>query len=239
MLKIKKITAVSDSQPLINNISLEIKPNEIHAVMGPKNSGKSALAHVITGHPSIQVTDGSITFNRKKIDSLETDERSKLGMFISFQYPPEFESLTNFEITKEIFKHNESESNLSIKYASCCDLLELPLDHGDRSLSGNFMTMSHAKRNELIQMILSEPKLIILDEIDQGLTDQEVLLVASLLKHFLTESERGCLVVTNNQSLLKILNPTHVHVMVGGEIKMSGDTELYTRIIEDGYSEFS
>ena len=88
-------------------------------------------------------------------------------------------------------------------------------------------------------MILSEPKLIVLDEIDQGLSEEDTMLVATLLKHFLEDTQKSCLVVTNNQSLLKILNPTHVHVMVGGEIKMSGSTELYTRIIEDGYPEFS
>jgi Fe-S cluster assembly ATP-binding protein len=239
MLKIKKITAVSETQPLLNNVSLEVKPGEIHAVMGPKHSGKSALAHVIAGHPSIQVTDGSISWKRKKLESVEPDERFKSGIFVGFQYPPEFESLTNWELVKELFGNSTDESVLRIKYEACCELLGLGLDHSDRTSSSAFLTMSHAKRNELIHMILAEPKLILLDEIDEGLSESDVLMVGSLLKNFLESGEIGSIVITHNKALLEILNPTHVHVMVGGEIKLSGTTELYTRIIEDGYSEFS
>jgi Fe-S cluster assembly ATP-binding protein len=239
MLKIKKITAVSETQPLLNNISLEVKPGEIHAVMGPKHSGKSALAHVIAGHPSIQITDGTISWKRKKLESVEPDERFKSGIFVGFQYPPEFESITNWELVKELFGESTDESVLRIKYEACCELLGLGLDHGDRTSSSAFLTMSHAKRNELVHMILAEPKLILLDEIDEGLSDSDVMLVGSLLKNFLETTDAGGIVITHNKALLEILNPTHVHVMVGGEIKLSGTTELYTRIIEDGYSEFS
>jgi Fe-S cluster assembly ATP-binding protein len=240
MLKIKKISATSETNKLLNNINLEIKAGEIHAVMGPKHSGKSALAHVITGHPSIQITDGDIVWNRKKIQSLEIDERSKLGIFISFQFPQEFDIMTNWELTKEIFHGSKvDESDLLLKYTTCCELLDLGSDHPNKFSGSSGMTMSQAKRNELIYMILSDPKLIILDEIDEGLTDQEAVLVAALLRDFLKENNKGCLIITHNQAVLKILNPTHVHVMVDGEIKMSGDAELYTRIVEDGYPEFS
>lgn len=240
MLKIKNITAVSESQPLIKDINLEIKAGEIHAVMGPKHSGKSALAHVIAGHPSIQITDGSITFKRKKIEALEPEERADLGIFTSFQFPPEFDSITNWELMKEFLEVKESDiSDLILKYSSCCELLGLGDAHGDNVPSGHTMEMSQAKRNELIYMILTMPNLVVLDEIDDGLTEHDTLLVGTLLKEFLAGSKRGCLIITHNQALLEILNPTHVHVMVGGEIKLSGGTELYKRIIEDGYSEFS
>jgi Fe-S cluster assembly ATP-binding protein len=240
MLKIKKISAVSESQPLLSNINLEVKSGEIHAVMGPKHSGKSALAHAIGGHPSVQVTDGSILWNRKKILDIEPDERANLGIFISFQFPPEFDMITNWELTKEIFGSKIAESTLVLKYSASCDLFELGVEHGDRSSNGTHMTMSHAKRNELVQMVMSDPKLIVLDEIDEGLSEQETASVGAIIKSFLTTNpEKGCIVITHNQLLLDILKPTHVHVMVGGEIKLSGSSELYTRIIEDGYSEFS
>jgi Fe-S cluster assembly ATP-binding protein len=158
---------------------------------------------------------------------------------VGFQYPPEFESLTNWELVKELFGNSTDESVLRIKYEAYCELLGLGLDHRDRTSSSAFLTMSHAKRNELIHMILAEPKLILLDEIDEGLSESDVLMVGSLLKNFLESGEIGSIVITHNKALLEILNPTHVHVMVGGEIKLSGTTELYTRIIEDGYSEFS
>jgi Fe-S cluster assembly ATP-binding protein len=239
MLKIKKISAVSESQSLLTDISLEVKPGEVHAVMGPKHSGKSALAHVIAGHPSIQITDGSISWNRKRLESVEPDQRFRSGIFVGFQCPPEFESVTNWELVKELFGDSTDDSVLRIKYESCCELLGLGLDHSDRTSSSAFLTMSHAKRNELIHMILAEPKLVLLDEIDEGLSESDVLMVGSLLKTFLQTGEIGSIVITHNKTLLEILNPTHVHVMVGGEIKLSGTTELYTRIIEDGYSEFS
>jgi Fe-S cluster assembly ATP-binding protein len=240
MLKIKKITAVSEHQTLLNDINLEIKPGEIHAVMGPKHSGKSALAHVITGHPSVQITDGTITLGKKKIQTLDADAIAKLGVFVSFQFPPEFDSMSNWDITKETLGAHESMiSDLALKYSTCCELLDLSSGHGDRSANAISMTISQAKRNELIHMILSDAKLVILDEIDEGLSELDTILVAAILKDFLQKKDKGCIVITHNQTLLKILEPTHVHVMVGGEIKLSGDTELYTRIIEDGYSEFS
>jgi Fe-S cluster assembly ATP-binding protein len=240
MLKIKNITATSEENPLLKNISLEIKQGEIHAVLGPKHSGKSALAHIITGHPGINITGGDVVFNRKKIHTLEADARVRLGIFVSFQYPPEFESITNWDLIKEFFDvPEENSSDLKLKYESCCEILDLGADHGDKFPNASSMLMSQAKRNELIWMILTNPKLIVLDEIDEGLSEQEVLLVGTILKEYLQEQNRGCLIITHNQTLLDIIDPTHVHVMVGGEIKMSGKSELYKRIIEDGYSEFS
>ena len=240
MLKLKNITATSDNEPLLNNVSLEVKAKEIHAILGPKNSGKSAIAHAIMGHPGIDITGGDIVFNRKKIQKLETNLRSKAGIYVSFQFPPEFESITNWELNKEFFGITEEASaDLKLKYDSCCELLNLGDEHGDKLPCGASMIMSQAKRNELIWMILTDPKLVILDEIDEGLTDQEVVLVGTILKEYLQEQERGCIVITHSQTLLDIINPTHVHVMVGGEIKLSGEADLYKRIIEDGYTEFS
>lgn len=239
MLKIKNISATSDAEEILKNINLEIKPGEIHAVMGPKHSGKSALAHSITGHPSINISEGDILWNRKKINNYETEKRSELGIFISFQFPPEFETITNFNLTKEFFKIKDHEiEDLKIKYESCCELLGFFEDHGDKCPSGISMNMSQAKKNELIYMILSNPKMIILDEIDDGVSDEDVVLIGSILKQFL-DKNRSCLAITNSGRLLQILEPTHVHVMVNGEIKLSGDDKLYKRIVEDGYSEFS
>jgi Fe-S cluster assembly ATP-binding protein len=238
MLKIKNLSATSDSQPLIKNISLEVKTGEIHAIMGPKNSGKSALVHAITGHPSVSITEGTVHFKRKKLNDLEADQRANLGIFISFQYPPEFESVTNWDLTKEFFSKEKPE-DLALKYSSCLEILDLNEMHGDMLPSSVNMIMSQAKRNELIYMLLKNPDLIILDEIEESLKGSESLLVGNILKDFLIERGKGCIVITHSQELLDILKPTHVHVMVEGEVKISGTTELYKRIIEDGYSEFS
>lgn len=240
MLKIKNITAKANAQPVFDDISLEVKQGEIHAIMGPAHSGKSAFAHIITGHPSVDVVEGDIYWGRKKIQNLSPSERNELGIYISFQYPPEFESITNYDLTTEFFKpYNVDPADLELKYKTCCALLDLGSGHGDLTPSITNMTLHQAKRNELIFMLMSSPKLIILDEIDKGLDDEQVIVVATILRDYIKEGNRSCIVITHNKELLNILQPTHVHVMVDGEIKVSGDGELYKRIIEDGYSEFS
>lgn len=240
MLKIKNITAKADSQAVFDNISLALKQGEIHAIMGPEHSSKSAFAHLITGHPSVCVIEGDVYWGRKKIQNLSPAERNELGIFISFQFPPEFESITNYELIREFFKQYDVDpADLELKYKTCCALLDLGSEHGDLTPSIASMTMNQAKRNELIFMLMSNPKLIILDEIDKGLSNEQIVIVGTILRDYIKEGNRSCIVITHNKELLNILQPTHVHVMVDGEFKMSGDAELYTRIIEDGYSEFS
>lgn len=231
MLKLENITATSQSQPILENISLEINAGEIHAVIGPDNSGKSALAHIITRHPEMEIQEGNIWFNRKKIHNIKPDEVANLGIFVSFQYPPEFDFISNLELLKEFTNtSDENLEDLNIKYKSYCDLLEL-----DYNIP---LSLSHIKRNELIWMMISNPTLIIIDEIDDNLKDNEIILVGHLLKDYLKDQSRSCLIITQNQTLLDIITPTHVHVMVERSIAMSGDNNLYKRIIKDGYSEF-
>lgn len=241
MLKIKNITAVSESQSLLKDINLEVKAGEIHAIMGPKHSGKTALAHVIAGHPSIQITDGNVTYKKKKLLPLEAGERSKRGIFTSMQYPPEFEGITNWELLEEIFSaRGEPIADLKVKYTTYCEILNLGQAHAERHPNSGQLLMGEAKRNELLHMLMLSPDLVVLDEIDQGLGDEETVLVAAMVKDFLdNDTDRAAIVITHNQQLLDILEPTHVHVMVEGEIRISGGSELYTRIVEDGYSEFS
>jgi len=235
MLKIKKLSAASQSQSMLQDINLEVKAGEIHAVMGPKFSGKSALLHSILGHPNIQQVDGSITFNKKKIHDLETDERAKLGIFVGWQFPPEFDNLTNWEIVSRLYSGTE---NLDLDYTTACMVLDLGFDHGAKHPTGFEMNMGQAKRAELVHMYLSKPSLVLIDEIDVNASAEEVQLMAAFLKDYITP-ERAGIITTNNQEFLDIIQPTHVHVMSEGEIKLSGDAELYKRIIKDGYPEFS
>jgi Fe-S cluster assembly ATP-binding protein len=238
MLKIKNLTAASDTRDLISDINLEVNNNEIHAIMGPKHSGKTALVHSISGHPSIYINDGTITFKRKKLNNIEVEDRYNLGIFTSFQHPPEFNGTTNWDIITNIFTNKTHDvSDLQIKYTTCKALLSLDDDHGERLVNGEHMTMSEAKRNEIILMMMSDPSLIILDEIDQSLEDEDIVLIGSIVREFV--QDRACIVVTHSQVLLDVLQPTHVHVMVDGSIKHSGDGLLYKRIVEDGYSKFS
>lgn len=237
MLKIKNLTVVSESEELLTNINLEVNEGEIHAIMGPMHSGKTALAHSISGHPNILINNGSITFNRKKINNIDIEERYKLGIFTTFQYPPEFEGLTNWDIAKSVF--SDKENDLQLKYSVCATVLGLDEDHKNKQVNGISMNMSDAKKNEIILMMLRDPKLVVLDEVDQGLTDDEIVIVGLIVKDFLAASGKACIVITHSHVLLDTLTPTHVHVMVNGKIIAKGGADLHKRIIEDGYPEFS
>lgn len=240
MLNLKNISANAIEETVLTNINLKINPSEIHVIIGPKHSGKSSLCHVITGHPGLDVIDGEIVWKRKQINQLTAEERMKKGIFISFQLPPDFENLSSWELSKEIFDTSKSTiSNLTLKYNECCELLGLGDGHGIKQLNGTDMNISQSKRNELIHMLLTKPELIILDNIDEGLADKEIELVGSLLSKFLQEKKRSAIIVTHNRKLLDMLNPTHVHVMVAGKLTLLEDKDLYKRIIDDGYSQFS
>jgi Fe-S cluster assembly ATP-binding protein len=240
MLTINNLSAQSQSQDLIKNINLEIREGETHVIMGPKNSGKSALAHSIFGHPSIEITDGDIIWNSQRINDIPTDQKAGLGIFIGFQLPPQIEKITNFDLIKEIYADRyPSTTDIEIRYRTYCEILNLSPDQDSIYSTYNDAALSQLKRNELIHMLMSDVKLAIIDEVDQDLTEKDIILAGSVLKNFVNQENRMCLVITNNDTLLKILTPTHVHVMVDGEIKMSGSAELCERIVKDGYSELS
>lgn len=240
MLKIQNLSATSFGNPLLKRIDLTIYSGEIHAVTGPKHCGKSALAHVITGHPGISIESGSVYFGRKKLNEMTTDERSKLGMFISFQTPPDFDDHTSWELFKKFYDLKPSEiEDLHLKYTGYSDILDLGIVHEERELNAHGMTLSHIKRNELIYMLVSESKFVIIDEIDDGLNQEDMQLVGSILHHYLKSKKRAALIISRNQEFLDIIEPTHSHVMANGEICASGGPELYKRIIDDEHSEFS
>lgn len=239
MLKIKNISVNSENHPLLKEINLDINASEIHAVIGPERSGKSALAHIITGHPGLEIADGTIYLNDQNLLELETHERIQQGIFVGFQVPLEFDNVTSWELAQLMFA-GEDLVKLREKFNQYAVLLGLNYDHGEQKLTGSSMTVSQAKRNDLIYMLMSNPQLIVLDDIDSELEEHEIVLVASMLKDFLkSDQNRACLIISSSKTLLDILKPTQVHVLVAGEIKMSGNEELYKRIVEDGYSEFS
>lgn len=240
MLKFKNLTVTNERTPILKNINFDIAPGEIHVITGAKFSGKSALAHAVTGHPDIQIESGDIIWKRKKLNKLSTEDRSKLGIFVSFQHPPDFDEITTWELFQQFFDLKQSEiEDLRLKYIAYSDLLELGEVHEIRELNAGNMTESHFKRNELIYMLLSGPKLLIIDEIEEGLADDEVELVGTILREYIKTTKAACLLVSRNQKFLDIINPTHVHLMSNGEIRMSGGPDLYKRIVEDEYSEFS
>ena len=235
MLKIKNLTAISGDKELLKDINLKVKAGEIHAVMGPKFSGKTALAHAISGHPGVIVTDGEITYKRKNIITADIEDRYRAGIFTTFQYPPEYEGITNFQLAQAVMPNDK---DLSVKYVMWSEVLNLGLDHGDKLVNGGGMISTEAKRNEMLLLLLSNPDLMILDEIDQELGEDDIVIVGSLIRELVESGKKACIVITHSHLLLQILQPSHVHVMVDGAIKVSGGEELHKRIVEDGYPEF-
>jgi Fe-S cluster assembly ATP-binding protein len=241
MLTIKNLSAVIDAKDLLSNISLEVNPGEIHAILGPRRSGKSSLAHAIAGHPSIIQTEGSIHYKGKNLKNLDAEDRSKLGMYVSFQGPPELVGLTNLELAKSCLRaHNDVRSNHDLErdYQVLVDMLELAEDHGNAIMSFDDMSDLDFRKNELLLMLLLNPTLAIIDEIDQGMDDEELSVIGAVLSSY-ASNKNSMILITHSQKLLDMVVPTHVHILVDGEIREQGNTELYKRIIEDGYSQFS
>lgn len=240
MLTIKNVSVALGAKDLLTNISIKINSGEIHAIMGPTKSGKSTLAHLIAGHPSLTQTEGTITFNNKNISKLDSSDRALAGIYTTFQFPPEIQGLTNFELMKlalKAKKDKRSEVDVERDYKVLCLMLELRADHGDLLMDYDIMSPAELKKNEILQMLMLDPEFVIIDEIDLELGEEDLEVVGAVLNSYI-DDKKSMAIITHNQTLLDMVVPTHVHVLVGGEIKEQGGPELYKRIIEDGYSQF-
>lgn len=240
MIKIKNLTATSLDEPLLDDINLSISPGEVHLVTGPKFSGKSALAHIITGHPGITIKKGGVYWGRSKLNNMPTEDRIALGIYISFQNPPDFDNLTNWELFQSLFLiKNTDLDDARNQYDEYCDLLGLSPGHGDKFIIPELADSSQAKKNELLFMMASSPSFLIFDEIDDGLNDDDIIALGAVIEAYLEDRKTSCLIITRNQLLMEVIKPTHVHVMSDGKIRLSGDSEVFKRIIDDGCTEFS
>lgn len=242
MLKIKNVSALIDTSEVLKNINLEIKPNEIHAIIGPKGSGKSALAHLIQGNHLIAQTEGTISFKNKNINKLSAHKRSRLGIFTSFQYPVEIEGLTNLEMTKATFEGKTGgkfTATLEESYRRLVAVLGLGHDFPDDIVNNIDSSPDECKKNEIIHMALLQPDLVILDEIDVDLDKTALEAIVLILKEYINNNNKSLIVITQNMDLLDQIPPDRIHILVNGEIREQGGAELYKRIIEDGDKQFS
>lgn len=241
MLTIKNVSATIDNAEILSEINLKINKGEIHIIMGPKQSGKSSLAHVIQGNPYIPVTEGSITLHGKNITKTSADKRSRLGIFTSFQNPPEIAGLTNLDAIKMMFENTNMTFSTSLEtcYKNLIRELELGSNFINEFVNDDDRSPSDWRKSEILQMLMINPKIAVLDEIDLEQDEGSLELIAGTLLSFMKEPDKACLIITNNQKFLDLLQPTHVHILVEGKIATQGGPELYKRIIEDGYSQFS
>ncbi len=241
MLEIKNLHAKVEGKEILKGINLTIKPGEIHAIMGPNGSGKSTLSSVLAGRDAFEVTEGSVTFEDKDLFQLEPEERSRAGIFLAFQYPIEIPGVGNSYFLKTAL--NAKRKSRGEEEIDAIDFLALIkeklkiLDMDQKFLQRNVnegFSGGEKKRNEILQMLVLEPKLCILDETDSGLDIDSLKIVANGV-NALRNKERSMLVITHYQRLLDYIVPDVVHVLQDGKIVKSGDKELAYKLEEKGY----
>jgi len=232
MLSIKNLHASVEEKNIIKGLNLEVKPGEVHAIIGPNGAGKSTLGYVLSGRDGYEVSEGEATLNGKDLLELEVEERAREGLFLAFQYPVEIPGVSNMEFMKEsvnAMREQRGEAPLTAaeflkKAKEACKQVQLPLDFLKRGVNEGF-SGGEKKRNEIMQMILLEPKLCILDESDSGL-DVDALQVVADGVNSQRDGERSFIVVTHYQRLLDYIKPDFVHILADGKIVKSGDASL-------------
>ncbi|HCB4374802.1 TPA: Fe-S cluster assembly ATPase SufC [Salmonella enterica] len=228
-----------EDKEILKGVNLTINTGEIHAIMGPNGTGKSTLSSAIMGHPSYEVTQGEVLLDGVNILELDVDERAKAGLFLAMQYPSEITGVTNADFMRSAINAKREEGqeiNLMQfikKLDKQMDFLDIDKDMAQRYLNEGF-SGGEKKRNEILQLMMLEPKFAILDEIDSGL-DIDALKVVSKGINQMRGEEFGALMITHYQRLLNYITPDKVHVMYGGKVVKSGGPELAKRLEEEGY----
>ncbi|RQX26984.1 Fe-S cluster assembly ATPase SufC [Staphylococcus warneri] len=238
-LEIKDLHVSIEDKEILKGVNLTINTGEIHAIMGPNGTGKSTLSSAIMGHPSYEVTKGEVLLDGVNILELEVDERAKAGLFLAMQYPSEITGVTNADFMRSAINAKREEGqeiNLMQfikKLDKEMDFLDIDQDMAQRYLNEGF-SGGEKKRNEILQLMMLEPKFAILDEIDSGL-DIDALKVVSKGINQMRGEDFGALMITHYQRLLNYITPDKVHVMYGGKVVKSGGPELAKRLEEEGY----
>ena len=242
MIEINNLCAkIKDTdKEILKGVSLNIKPGEVHAIMGPNGTGKSTLSKVILGNYMYEVTDGDILFSGESIIKLPVYERARKGIFLCMQDPTVIDGVSNSEFLRTALGEvNGEKVNLYTFIKSMEDTMkkvELDSSMLHRSLNKGF-SGGEKKKNEILQMILLKPKFIILDELDSGLDVDTLKAMCNNINKYLKENpETSVLMITHYSRIFKYLKPEYVHIMMDGNIKKTGDVELAYEIEKDGYA---
>ena len=242
MLKIANLHVQVDDRDILNGLDLEVEAGAVHAIMGPNGSGKSTLGHVLAGHPDYAVTAGNIEFMGQDILTMETEQRAHMGLFLAFQYPVEIPGVSNMEFLKaavDAMREQRGEEPLdTIRFMqqarAASKTVDLEQDFLKRGVNEGF-SGGEKKRNELLQMLLLQPRLAIMDETDSGLDIDALQMVANVV-NTMRAADRAFILVTHYQRLLSYIEPDYVHVLADGRIVKSGDKSLALELEEKGYA---
>ncbi|MFM9277671.1 Fe-S cluster assembly ATPase SufC [Paenibacillus jiagnxiensis] len=236
---IEGLKATIEGKEILKGINLEMKGGEIHAIMGPNGTGKSTLASALMGHPKYEVTEGTVLLDGEDLLEMEVDERARAGLFLAMQYPSEIAGVTNSDFLRSAInaRMEEGKEISLIKFIRQMEGkmkdLEMNPEFAHRYLNEGF-SGGEKKRNEILQMMMLDPKIVVLDEIDSGLDIDALRIVANGVNEMRSE-DRGFLIITHYQRLLNYIKPDFVHVMMQGRIVKSGGPELAERLEAEGY----
>jgi Fe-S cluster assembly ATP-binding protein len=241
-LEIRNLHVTAEGKQILKGLDLEVEKGRIHALMGPNGSGKSTLANAIMGHPSLEVTEGTITYKGKDITEADPDERARAGVFMAFQYPVAIPGVTVSKYLRMIMnarREAQGEAPLKIKeFASTAreamELTNIPQDFSSRYLNDGF-SGGEKKRMEILQLALQQPRIAVLDETDSGLDIDALNTVAKGVNTVAEGSDMGVLIITHYQRILHMVKPHFVHVMFEGRIVKQGGPELVEQLEQRGY----
>jgi Fe-S cluster assembly ATP-binding protein len=240
-LEIRNLHVTAEDKVILKGVSLDVEKGSIHALMGPNGSGKSTLANAIMGHPSLDVTEGTITFKGEDITEAAPDERSRMGLFMAFQYPVAIPGVTVAKYMRmAINAHREAQGEEPVKLKEfrketeeAMALTNIPKEFSSRYVNDGF-SGGEKKRMEILQLAMLKPELAVLDETDSGLDIDALRIVAAGVNKFAGPG-MGVLIITHYQRILHLIKPDAVHVLYDGRIVKEGGSELVEQLEEKGY----
>ena len=243
VLEIKDLHVSIEDKEILKGVNLTLKTGEIAAIMGPNGTGKSTLSAAILGNPIFEVTQGEILRDGENILEMEVDERARLGLFLAMQYPSEIPGITNAEFIRAAMNAGKKDDekisvrDFIMKLDEKMELLGMKEEMAERYLNEGF-SGGEKKRNEILQLLMLEPKFALLDEIDSGL-DIDALKVVSKGVNAMRGEGFGAMIITHYQRLLNYITPDIVHVMMDGRVVLSGGPELAARLEKEGYAQIA
>lgn len=237
MLKIRDLTISVNDKIILKDFNLDIDKGKIVTIMGPNGIGKSTICKVIMGDPNYKVESGSIIYRGENLVSLSVDERSKKGIYLVNQNPIEVEGVSNAEMLRSALECRTGEKTnffeFNKKITAICEKLNIPASFIHRNINEG-MSGGEKKKNELMQLYILEPNLILLDELDSGLDVDSLRELSNSLKEYFND-EVSILIITHHISILEYLKPDYVHIMNEGKIVKTGDFELAKTIETSGF----